>query len=91
MPHFQHGEMPYELQYQSPNDPPSATTPFNHFTPVDSTYIPIFYCQMLWRELTNSYLACRKNGSFQEDAIQVLYFCSLFVTVLYANVRSLIF
>ncbi|VDD96906.1 unnamed protein product [Enterobius vermicularis] len=62
--------MPYELAYQQSDDRPSAKTPFNHFTPADSSYISVFHCQMLWKELTSSYLTHRERRSFQEEAVQ---------------------
>lgn len=64
--------MPYELSYQLPDDPPPPMASMDHFMAANSEYVPIFYCQIVQRELTTFYLARRKNGSSQEEAIQVL-------------------
>ncbi|VDD93033.1 unnamed protein product [Enterobius vermicularis] len=64
------GELPRELTYQVPDDPPFAITPFNQFSPGDPKYMPAFHCQMLWKRLTSSYVSHRLNGFSQEEALK---------------------
>ncbi|VDD88255.1 unnamed protein product [Enterobius vermicularis] len=63
------GDLPAELRHQKPDDPPFPITPFTQFSPCNRDYIPVFYCQMLWKEMTSHYVICRTSGMSQDEAL----------------------